>query len=111
MMQQNLKELLEIQQNNSKLILSLIGVVNTAVDQENLDKIQEEFEQGYIYVNVKKHKPNNPLRPIISQFPTPIYKLAKELNRLIFPFIPSAYSLKSIDYFISTLRITKAYGY
>ena len=65
----------------------------------------------YIYIyNVKIHKPNNPLRPIISQTPTPCYKLAKRLNELLKPFIPAKYSLSSVDEFIDILRTTNPTG-
>ncbi|XP_076044751.1 uncharacterized protein LOC143027357 [Oratosquilla oratoria] len=50
--------------------------------------------------NVKRHKPNSPLRPIISRITIPSYGFAKQLCNIIIPFIPKKYSLKSSDSFI-----------
>ena len=63
--------------------------VNALSSSIKLPAIKGDFEPGYIYGNVKTHKPGNPLRPIISQIPTPTYQLAKQLNRLLTPYIPS----------------------
>ena len=56
---------------------------------------------------MKTNKPGNPLRPIIPQIPTPTYKLAKHLNEIITPYIPTTYSLKSTGEFIDLLRASK----
>ena len=69
-----------------------------------MPKIIGDFNPGYIYGNVKIHKPNNPLRPIISQVLTPTYKLAKAINKIISPFIPHQYTLKSTNDFIDLLH-------
>ena len=53
--------------------------VNTS-QEHKLNKTIGEYEPGYIYSNVKIHKPINPLRPIISQIPTPTYPLVKSLG-------------------------------
>ena len=63
-----------------------------------------------MYGNVKIHKANNPLRPIISQIPTPTYHLAKTLNRIITPYIPNQYMIKSTDEFIDILHSNKCNG-
>ena len=47
--------------------------INSSRGAIHLPKICGDFDVGYIYVNVKTHKPGNPLRPIISQCPTPMY--------------------------------------
>ena len=58
----------------------LIDASNADTDHTQLHKIIGEYSPGYIYGNVKTHKQNNPLRPIISQVTTPSYRLAKQLN-------------------------------
>ena len=63
-----------------------------------------------MYGNVKNHKPNNPLCPIISQVTTPTYHLAKQLNKIITPYLPAEYMLKSTDEFIDILQTTKPDG-
>ena len=83
---------------------SIIESINAAVDAIHLLKIIGDFDPGYIYGNVKTHKRGNPLRPIISQCPTPTYKLAKTLNKILTPYIPNEYSLKSSTEFLSRLR-------
>ena len=47
----------------------------------------------YIAGTVKIHKPNHPLRPIISQIPIPIYQLIKTIKQLLSPYLPSKYSI------------------
>ena len=69
-----------------------------------------EFSPGYIYDNVKIHKPNSPLRPIISQVPTPTYRLAKQLNSIISPYTPKKFSLNSVDEFLDILHSKKPQG-
>ena len=46
----------------------------------------------------------NPLRPIISQIPTPSYKIAKRLNEILTPYVPSKYCLKSSSEFIEFIK-------
>ena len=69
-----------------------------------------DFSPGYAYGTVKTHKPDNPLRPIISQVNTPTYKLAKRLNQLLKPYIPGKYLLNSVDEFLDILRGKKPDG-
>lgn len=88
----------------------LISTVNAASGQVHIPPIVGEYSPGYIYGNVKTHKPNNPLRPIISQVTTPTYKLAKQINQIITPYMPTKFSLKSTDEFIDILRTTKPEG-
>ena len=57
-----------------------------------------------IYTCLYIYKPTNLV------IPTPTYKLAKKLNDLIKPYIPSDYSLKSTDDFIDLLRSTRPDG-
>ena len=75
-----------------------------------LDQIIGEFEQGFIYGNVKTHKINNHWRPIISQIPTPTYNLSKKLYEIITPYISKKYSLKSSDQFVDNIRGNQSEG-
>ena len=59
---------------------------------------------------LKTHKQGNPLRPIISQIPTPTYRVAKRLNQLLTPYIPTTHSLRSTEEFIDILRVSKPKG-
>ena len=60
---------------------------------------------GKLYGMAKVHKPNVPLRPVVSMIGTPEYKLAKFLDSLIKPYIPDTYLLKSTDEFIDRLKL------
>ena len=82
----------------------LISTLNAVANNCNITKITGHFTAGYIYGNPKIHKPNNPLRPIISQVPTPTYQLAKSLNSIISPYIPNRYSINSTNQFIDLLH-------
>ena len=53
---------------------------------------------------MKTHKPDNPLQPIISQIPTATYSIAKKLNEILTPFVPSDYCLTSATDFLEILR-------
>ena len=83
---------------------NLISTLNAAKCDIHMPKIIGDFNPGYLYGNVKIHKPNNPLRPIISQVLTPTYQLAKTINKIISPFIPHQYTLKSTNDFIDLLH-------
>ena len=61
----------------------LIKKVNPGSKQYIIKPITGEYSARYLYGTVKIHKPNNPLRPIISQITTPTYDTAKELNSII----------------------------
>ena len=88
---------------------SLIDAANDIIELkggcERFNRITGEFSPGYFFGNVKIHKEGNPVRPIISQIPTPSYELAKRLNSLIAPYVPTTYSLKSPDEFIEILKV------
>ena len=56
-------------------INKLITANNAELNSIKLPKIIGDYKPGYLYGTVKIHKPNHPLRPIISQIPTPIYQL------------------------------------
>ena len=88
--------------------------LNTLIEKANKDQpgkfktITGDYTPGYLYGNVKTHKgASNPLRPIISQVPTPSYDVAKQLDELIKPYIPGKYMLNSRSEFIDILRETE----
>ena len=95
-----------LKQKTNKIIDS-VNAVNGAF---KLNKISGEYSPGYIYGNVKTHKNNNPLRPIISQIPTPTYNLSKTLNNIITPYMPNRYTVKSSNDFIDLLRTSTSEG-
>ena len=88
----------------------LIEANNAVINHHHINKIIGEYSPGYLYGNIKTHKPNNPVRPIISQVTTPTYHLAKQLNQIITPYLPSKYMLKSSDEFIDILQTTRPEG-
>ena len=88
----------------------IIDRVNSVIDDIKLNKIIGDYEAGYIYGNVKTHKIGNPLRPIISQIPTPTYNLAKTINNIISPYIPKNYLLQSTNDFIDLLHSSPCQG-
>ena len=69
-----------------------------------LTKIVGDYSPGYIYGNVKTHKPNEKLRPIISQVTTPTYRTAKQLDKLIKKYLPQGKMLKSSTEFVELLH-------
>ncbi|XP_076031101.1 uncharacterized protein LOC143019348 [Oratosquilla oratoria] len=82
----------------------IIDAVNARVDGLKLQKISGDFRPGYLYGNVKTHKIGNPLRPIISQIPTPTYQLAKRLNALLTPLVPADYCYRSSTEFLDCVN-------
>ena len=82
---------------------SIIKSINRECKKRVLDPLIGEFSPGYLYGTVKNHKANNPLRPIISQIPTPT--VAKQIkNKIITPYLPTKYMLSSTDDFLAILR-------
>ena len=96
----------QLKQNANKFIETL----NAAQGDLKIPKIIGDFKPGYLYGNVKTQKEGNPLRPIISQIPTPTYNLAKRLNQIISPYIPNQFCLKSSADFIDLLQTNKQEG-
>ena len=89
---------------------SLIHSANRASGTKTFTPITGDYKPGYIYGQVKTHKPGNPLRPIIAQIPTPTYSTAKTLNTMITPFLPAKYQLNSTDNFLQILRAINPQG-
>ena len=88
----------------------LIDALNAAQGDIKIPRIIGDYKPGYLYGNVKTHKNNYPLRPIISQVLTPTYQLAKTLNSIITPYVPSRFSLKSTNEFIDLIHSNQAPG-
>ena len=88
----------------------LIEALNAATDDIKLNKIIGDYKPGYIYGNVKTHKANNPLRPIISQIPIPTYTVATALTRILSPYISKEYLLKSTNDFVDLLQSNQCNG-
>ena len=97
---------IQLKSKTNKLIDSL----NAVQGDIKIDKIVGDFSPGYAYGNVKIHKSGNPLRPIISQCPTPTYHLAKTINKIISPYIPNEFSIKSPSDFIDILHNNNTNG-
>ena len=64
-------------------------------------------QPGAIYGMAKIHKPNTPLRPVISMLNTSQYALAKYLDSIIKPCLPSKYMLSSTADFLSRISGTE----
>ena len=91
-------------------INAIIDANNAQVGSEKLNKIIGEYRPGYIYGTVKLHKKDFPLRPIVSQIPTPTYSISKKLNNIISKYLPSKYSVHSTDEFISIIHSLQPKG-
>ena len=90
-----------------KKLNTLVNANNAVSNCHKLPKLVGEYHAGYIYGNCKIHKNANdpPLRPIISQIPAPTYQIAKELNKIIEPYLPTDYILKSANELLDLIRI------
>ena len=87
-----------------KKVNNLIDSLNAKVNDIKMEKIIGDFQPGYFYGNVKTHKTNNPIRPIVSQVTTPTYKMAKSLNEIIKPYCPRNFAIKSTNEFIDIIK-------
>ena len=85
-------------------VANLICRINTRNKRTVLPTVQGDYSPGYIYGNIKTHKPGNPLRPIISQCPTPTYTLAKALDKILQPYVPLEHCFKSSAAFIQHIN-------
>lgn len=88
----------------------LITAANKAAGSSIIPRVTGDYQPGYMYGNVKTHKPGNPLRPIISQIPLPTYDLAKKLNNMLSKFVPDTYAIKSPCECVDMLRARKPQG-
>ncbi|XP_068200612.1 uncharacterized protein [Palaemon carinicauda] len=87
-----------------------IEAINAATNAVHLPMISGDFGPGYLYGNVKTHKQGNPLRPIISQFPTLTYQLAKRLNTILTPYVPDCYCVASSAEFLERIKDVRGEG-
>ena len=90
-----------------KKINATCGKINTSNCSLRFPKLTGEFSLGYAYGNVKTHKPDNPLRPIISQIQTPTYNIAKKLNEILSPYAPRDFALASTSDFLELLNTSQ----
>ena len=78
------------------------------VDENTYRRIFPSGSQpGKIYGMAKNHKPNCPLRPVLSAINTPEYHLAKWLEQNIKPYYSSEYSVPSTASFVEELSQLK----
>ena len=89
---------------------NIIKSINRECKKRVLEPLKGEFSLGYLYGTVKNHKANNPLRPIISQIHTLTHSVAKQINKIITPYLPTKYMLSSTDDFLAILRDTNPEG-
>ena len=62
-------------------------------------------QPGKLYGLCKVHKENYPFRPVVSMLGTAEYKLAKYLDQIMKPHIPSKYMLSSTWEFLDKLKL------
>ena len=60
---------------------------------------------GILYGLPKIHKPNIPMRPILSSYSTPNYKLVKLMEPLLEPFTRSNYTVKNSQEFKEKINV------
>ena len=96
----------ELQKKTNKLITK----ANIEAGSSILTPIKSSYGPAYLYGNVKTHKPHNPLRPIIAQVTSPVYITAKEIDKIIKPYIHKKFSLNSRDELIELLRVNTPDG-
>ena len=78
--------------------------IQKLVDEKTYRRILPNGSQpGKMYGMAKNHKPNCPLRPVLSAVNTPSYHLAKWLEQNIKPYFSSEYSVSSTSTFVEEL--------
>ena len=79
--------------------------VKDKISKEEYEKIIPSGSQpGKLYGLCKAHKTGMPLRPVVSMIRTAEYKLAKFLDEIIKPHIPSCSMLTSTSNFLERLK-------
>ena len=73
----------DINNNIKKKANELIETLNAKSDDFKMNKIVGDYHPGYFYGNIKSHKIDNPIRPIVSQVTTTPYNMAKTLSKII----------------------------
>ena len=61
-------------------------------------------QPGKMYGLCKVHKPNLPFRPVVSMINTAEYNIAKYLNKIIKPHLPTKHMLDSTGSFLESLK-------
>ena len=87
-------------------INTLVKKANSVQQEIKFPQVIGDYGPGYSYGTVKTHKTGNPLRPIISQMTSPTYKVAKLLNQILVPYIPTGYAVAFPTDFIDLLKAT-----
>ena len=91
--------------NEKKIADFLKTKVKDKIGVKEFDSICPSGSQpGKLYGLCKVHKLGFPFRPVVSMIGTAEYNLAKYLDRLIKPHIPSKYMLESTGSFLTRLR-------
>ena len=76
----------DITNNIKEKANELIETFNAKSDDFKMNKIVGDYNPGYFYGNIKSHKIDNPIRPIVSQVTTTPYNMAKTLSKTIKPY-------------------------
>ncbi|XP_076047074.1 uncharacterized protein LOC143028606 [Oratosquilla oratoria] len=97
--------------NTEQLKKKLCSVVEQIKGSVKFPKPIGDHKPGYAYGTVKTHKPETPLRPIISQISSLTYQIAKSLNRLLTPYVPNSFSLSSATDFIDNLKSQESFNH
>ena len=92
-----------------KSLNNIITSINSTNNNLGFNKLIGNYKPGYIYANPKihKNKMDPPYRPIISQIGTPTYEIAKNLNKLLNPYLDKKYMVESTYELLNILRSKK----
>ena len=88
----------------------MVSKINNHTGTKILKPIIGVFSPYYINGTIKIQKDCNALRPIMSQIHAPIYDIAKQLNNIIAPYIPSKYIIHSTENFLYILQVLRPSG-
>ena len=92
--------------NENKICAFLRKNVKPFISSDIFEDIYPSGSQpGKLYGLCKVHKENYPFRPVVSMIGTAEYKLAKYLDQIIKPHIPSKYMLSSTWEFLDKLKL------
>ncbi|XP_076059477.1 uncharacterized protein LOC143036107 [Oratosquilla oratoria] len=94
----------------ASLLFHLLLKYNSPHDPTPIQWKVRNLWPGYLYGNVKTLEIGIPLRPIVSQIPTPTYQLAKRLNALLTPLDPADYCYRSSTEFLDCVNSAPAEG-
>ena len=96
-------------ENIKKKWNEIIEMLNTDKIECGLKKLVGKFNPGYAYGNYKVHKNpiNPPLRLIISQITNRTYCVAKQIDKIIKPYMPNKFMISSTNEFVELIRDTQ----